>query len=223
MTMRADDQTSETTDQRKRRRKGIVAWGVLAGVAALATTAAFTDRAYLNLGGSNGIGGSDSTYNIQVGATDAAGNFVEGWQEADDEAGVDILIDGADSLYPGSDPVSIDIPVRNDSTVFGSTLALTLLDRAPSGDPELTSDEDYLEALRFDVRMPAVDGQPAVEQTDLIFEQVQALELSDLGPDVESVVTVSIRLGTFAEHGLEHNSLMGKGAFVQAIFDGSSI
>ena len=51
--------------------------GTLLGVAALVTAAAFTDSAYLNLGGGDGddgIGGSKNTFDIQVVDTDPATN-----------------------------------------------------------------------------------------------------------------------------------------------------
>lgn len=216
--------TSQTHD-RKRRRKGLVAWGALAGVAALITTAAFTDVARLNIGGENGIGGADSTYNIQVGATDAAGNFVAGWQEADEPAGVPIRLEGAQSLFPGSDAISVDIPVRNDSVHFDSSLAVTLVQLADDVDNERITDSNYLDSLRFDVAMPATALAPATTHTDLTFAEVQAIEMGDLEANEESVLTLTVRLLSQSESGATwtDNSLGGKGAFIQAVLDGSSI
>ena len=220
--------TEQTTD-RRRRRKGLVAWGALAGVAALLTTAAFTDVARLNIG-ANGIGGADSTYNIQVGATDADGRFIPGWQEADGPAGVPIALDGAESLFPGSSPVEVAIPVRNDSANFDSSLALTLVQladvEATEDEPGRVTDADYLSSLRFSVAMPATSlDTAAVAASDLTFAQLQALALNDLAADEESTVTLSVRLLTQEESGasFDDNSLAGKGAYVQAVLDGASI
>jgi hypothetical protein len=216
--------TSQTHD-RKRRRKGLVAWGALAGVAALITTAAFTDNAFLNLGGANGIGGADSTYNIQVGATDAEGRFVEGWQEADDPIGVPVFLEGAQSLFPGSDAIGIDIPVRNDSAHFTSSLAISLAQIADDVDAGKVTDANYLASLRFDVTMPATELGAAVSHTDLTYAEVSALALNDLAAEEETTVSLSIRLLSQADSGAawEDNTLSGKGAFLQAVLDGSSV
>jgi hypothetical protein len=216
--------TSQTHD-RKRRRKGLVAWGALAGVAALITTAAFTDNAFLNLGGANGIGGADSTYNIQVGATDAEGRFVEGWQEADDPIGVPVFLEGAQSLFPGSDAIGTDIPVRNDSAHFTSSLAISLAQIADDVDAGKVTDANYLASLRFDVTMPATELGAAVSHTDLTYAEVSALALNDLAAEEETTVSLSIRLLSQADSGAawEDNTLSGKGAFLQAVLDGSSV
>ncbi|GIG36586.1 hypothetical protein [Cellulomonas pakistanensis] len=216
--------TTQTHD-RKRRRKGLVAWGSLAGVAALLTTAAFTDNAFLNLGGANGIGGADSTYNIQVGATDAEGVFLNDgtWQEADDPIGVPVFLDGAQSLFPGSAAIGVEIPVRNDSAHFTSSLAISLAQLPDAGDA--VTDANYLASLRFDVAMPATALAPAATHTGLTYDEVQALALNDLAAEEESVVSLSIRLLSQSESGAawEDNTLSGKGAFVQAVLDGSSV
>ena len=216
--------TEQTTD-RRRRRKGLVAWGALAGVAALLTTAAFTDVARLNIG-ANGIGGADSTYNIQVGATDADGRFVAGWQEADGPAGVPIALDGAESLFPGSSPVEVTIPVRNDSAHFDSSLALTLVRLADDAGEGRVTDDDYLASVRFSVHMPGTSlDAAAVSASDLTFAEVQALALNDLGAQESSTVRLTVRLLSQADSGASYddNSLAGKGAYVQAVLDGTSI
>jgi hypothetical protein len=213
------------TEDRNRRRKAFVAWGALAGVAALATAAAFTDVARLNLG-SEGIGGSDSTYNLQVGATDAAGEFIAGWQEADAPAGVPIAISGADAVFPGSDAISVTIPVRNDSPTYDSSLKITLEQLADDAANGRVTDANYLSSLRFDVAMPATDADAtSVLEEDLTFAQVAALELNTLDADEESSVTLSIRLLDQEQSGAAYddNSLSGKGAFLQARLDGASV
>jgi len=218
--------TTQTHD-RKRRRKGLVAWGALAGVAALITTAAFTDNAFLNLGGANGIGGADSTYNIQVGATDAEGVFLNDgtWQEADDPIGVPVFLEGAQSLFPGSEAISVDIPVRNDSAHFTSSLAISLAQLADDTEAGTVTDANYLASLRFDVTMPATELGAAVSHTDLTFAEVSALALNDLAAEEETTVSLSIRLLSQADSGAawEDNTLSGKGAFIQAVLDGSSV
>ena len=212
--------TAQSTDDRSRRRKALVAWGALAGVAALATTAAFTDVARLQIG-SNGLGGADSSYNIQVGATDAQGQFIPGWQEASGTA-VPIALDGAESLFPGSGPISVDIPVRNDSPTYPSTLALELADLPGGG----ATDADYLSSLRFDVHMPATSREAEqVSATRLTFGELSHLVLNQLAPGEESTVKLSVSLLTQAESGaaFDDNSLSGKGAYLQASLNGSSI
>jgi hypothetical protein len=217
--------TARTTDDRSRRRKAFVAWGSLAGVAALLTTAAFTDVARLNLG-SGGLGGSDTTYNIQVGATDANGQFVAGWQEADDAAGVPIALTGAGSMFPGSTPISIEIPVRNDSPTFASSLSLSLKQLVDDVDAGRVTDADYLSSLRFDVEMPGTSRDPAgVLGQGLTFAQVDGMQLSELAADEQGTVTLTIALLPQSESGAAHtdNSLAGKGAFLQAQLDGASL
>lgn len=191
-------------------KKVVLAWGTLVGVGALATTAAFTDQAFLNLG-TDGLGGEDTTYNIQVGATDADGAFVPGeWQEADVPVGVDIAIDGASTIFPGSAPITVDIPVRNDSPLFGSTLALQLND---VGGAE--TDAAFRDALLFDV----ADAGGA-SATDLTFATLSTtgFPLSPLAVDEETTVTLTISLPS----GDDDNALQGLGALLQAQFDGSS-
>lgn len=218
--------TTQTTEDRSRRRKSLVAWGALAGVAALITTAAFTDVARLNLG-DNGIGGADTTYNIQVGATDANGLFIPGeWQEADGPAGVPIAISGAESIYPGSDPISVTIPVRNESPTYASSLSLSLSQLADDIDSDIVTDPDYLSSLRFSVSMPGTTGSGEDFHTEsLTFVEAEGLVLNELAAGEESGVTISIVLLPQGESGapFDDNSLAGKGAFLQATLDGSSL
>lgn len=216
---------TEQTNDRRRRRKGLVAWGALAGAGALLTAAAFNDVARLNVG-QNGIGGADSTYNIQVGATDAQGHFVSGWQEADTLAGVPIALDGSESVFPGSDPISVTIPVRNDSPAYDSSLHLSLAQLADDQVSDRVTDADYLSSLRFSVAMPGTSlGATPVATTDLTFAEVANLPLNSLAADEESTVTLSVRLLAQSESGatFTDNALSGKGAYVQAVLDGSSI
>ncbi len=217
--------TARTTDDRSRRRKALVAWGSLAGVAALLTTAAFTDVARLNLG-SGGIGGSDASYNIQVGATDATGQFVPGWQEADDVAGVPIALTGAEALFPGSAPISIEIPVRNDSATFASSLSIGLTQLADDVAAGRVTDASYLSSLRFGIEAAGTSRGPVPVVSDgLTFDQMASLTLNELAPGEETTVTLTVTLLSQAESGAAHtdNSLSGKGAFLQARLDGTSL
>lgn len=214
--------TSRTTDDREHRRKGLIAWGALAGVAALVTTAAFTDVAHLTLG-AGGIGGSDSTYNIQVGATNAAGEFTADWQEADAPAGVPIALAGARSIFPGAGPVKVRIPVRNDSGTHHSSLALTLAENTAGG---RVTDPDYLSSLRFNVTMTHTSLSPTmISAQNLTMAEVQALKLNQLAAGEASAVTLYVRLLTQSDSGatFDDNSLSGKGAYLNARLDGSSI
>lgn len=208
-----------TSEDRKRRRKALMAWGVLAGVAALTTTAAFTDVARLSIG-ADGLGGADGTYNIQVGATDAAGSFVAGqWQEADGATGAPVSLIGDGPLVPGGQPTGISIPVRNASPAFDSTLTLSLETMPDDGDR--VTDADYLDGLRFYVGMASTTGDSAPRFLGpLTYDEAQDLPLNSLAALEESVIEVSVMLTTPA--GLEDNDLNGKAAHVQVRLDGAS-
>jgi hypothetical protein len=210
---------------RGRRRRAALAWGSLAGLAALVTTAAFTDVARLNVG-ADGLGGSDSTYNIQVGATDAAGQLVPGaWQEADAVAGVPLALTGADSLAPGGPAASMELPVRNDSGTFSSTLDLSIDGLADDAGAGRLTDPSYLDSLRFTVSMGATAADPvASRHQDLTFAQMQSLELNELAPGEESVVGLSVTLlpQSVSAAPYDDNALNGKGAYLQLRLDGTS-
>jgi hypothetical protein len=203
----------------------MAAWGVLAGVAALITTAAFTDAAYLNLGtgaDGSGIGGGgvDKIYNIQIGALNADGTFKNDgtWIEADDPAGVNVKLPGAESMFPGGPSSTVVIPVKNASPTLTSTLRIRLVNH----DPAKTS-MPYLNALRFTIAMPVtVQGSTAINLTDKTWTDLSAgLALNDLAPGGTSTVTLTVTLPNQATQA-ENDALNGKAAFLQAVFDGTS-
>jgi hypothetical protein len=207
------------------RRKVLAAWGVLAGAAALLTAAAFSDAIYLNFGtGADGSGigggGTGKVYNLQVAAVNPDGTFkTDGtWMEADDPKGVNIKLPGAESLFPGSTPATVQIPIRNQSENIGSTLNLKLINT----DPAKTS-VDYLGALRFDIAMPAPHGGgAAIALTDKTFAELSAgVPLNNLAAKEASSVTVTVKL---PDQGSEtaNNNLNGKAAWIQANLYGQS-
>ena len=206
------------------RERALFGLGAVVAVAVAITAAAFTDFANLNLG-AGGIG-SAGQFNIQVVDTDpVTGAQIPGqWQEANTAAGAPIELVGAQALYPGSAPITVSIPVRNDSTGFGSTLALSLA-QLPDAGANVT-DPNYLSSLRFSYSQAATTLSPApVSGTDLTFAELNAITLNELAAGEESSVTITVRLLTQAESGaaFDDNSLNGRQAFLQAQFNGSSI
>ncbi|MEB4616638.1 hypothetical protein [Leucobacter sp. M11] len=196
------------------RKRLVLAGGALLAVAALATAAAFTDFANLNLGNGtddSGIGG-DNRFNIQVVGTDAAGNPVPGtWQEANTPEGVNINVPGASTLTPG-DSVSVEIPFQNESPVLSADVSFTLQDR-----PGKVSDPVLRDLLRYTVTL---DGTViAGNQTQ---DQVEDLNLGLYPKQTDSVLGLSI---TLPDQGSEesNNALQEKVSYVQAHFDASSV
>lgn len=223
MTNSSSTMTATEPEKKKGRKRAIIAFGSLLGIAALATSAAFTDFANLNLG-SNGIG-TDS-YNIQVVGTDpVTGEIAQGtWQEADTTEGAPIAIVGAETMFPGSAPITVDIPVRNTSANIASSLGLGLV-KIPDAGQNVT-DPNYLSSLRFDIEQPATSRNAvAFTATDKTFAELASLALNELDGLEESNVTITIRLLDQATSGAayEDNALNGKKAFIQAQFTGSSV
>ncbi|MFJ4109442.1 hypothetical protein [Oerskovia enterophila] len=208
-----------TTAKSSTRKKTLYSIGALVGIGALATTAAFTDFANLNLGGgTDGSGIGAGAFNIQVVGTDVDGIPVPGtWQEADTAEGVDIAVPGADTITPG-DTISVALPYRNDSEKLGADLRLWINEV-----PGKTSDPAYLAALRFSVA--GSDGVAIV--SGLTFDQFDELAESaaltpvTLAPGASDQLTLSI---TLADQGTEGNAALNGGvAYVQAHFDAASV
>ncbi|MGC4151974.1 MAG: hypothetical protein QM628_02695 [Propionicimonas sp.] len=192
----------------------VAAAGALAAVAALATAAAFTDFANLNIGNGtddSGIGGNNR-FNIQVVGTDIDGNPVVGtWQEADTEAGVNINLPGADVITPG-DTVSVEIPFRNESPELGADIAFSLQDR-----PGYASDAEIADALRYTIEL---DGSAVVSSVPQ--SGVADLDLGVWVAGDGGVLKVTV---TLPDQGspAANNALQNKVAYVQAHFDATSV
>lgn len=206
-----------TPASKKGKKRALLAGGSLVIVAALATAAAFTDFANLNLG-SNGEGiGGNNRFNIQVVGTNALGVPVPGtWQEANTEAGVDINVAGADVLTPG-DTVSVDIPFRNESPVLTADIKVNLRDQ-----PGKTSDAVMVNALRFTIEVTNAAGTVTTPLSAGTYTQAKTvLSLGDYTAAKEGKVRITITLpdqGSAAAN----NALNGKVAYIQAHFDATS-
>lgn len=195
------------------RKRIMIAGGSLLAVALLATAAAFTDFANLNLGNGAGGGiGGDNRFNIEVVGTDATGAPVPGtWQDANTVEGVDILVVGAEEITPG-DTLGVEIPFRNESPKLSADIDFKLQDR-----PNLTSDPEMRDLLRYTVTL---DGNAiATNQTQ---DQVNALDLGVYPAKAEATLALSI---TLPDQGSQaaNNALQGKVSYVQAHFNAESV
>lgn len=196
------------------KKRAWLAAGALVAVAGLATAAAFTDFANLNLGNGtddSGIGGNNR-FNIQVVGTDAAGIPVPGtWQEANTPQGVNINVPGADTITPG-DTISVEIPFRNESPVLTADMAFKLQDR-----PGYTSDAAIRAALRYTVELDGV-----VLVSNATQDAVTGLDLGEYLTTESGVVKVIVDLpdqGSAAAN----NALQNQVSYVQAHFDATSV
>lgn len=205
--------TTQNTQSQRDRKRIVIAGGSLLAIALLATAAAFTDFANLNLGdGSDGSGiGVNSQFNIQVVGTDENGVPVPGtWQEANTNRGVNIAVPGADVITPG-DTVSVSIPFRNESPLLSAEIDFSLQDR-----PSFASDAEMRDLLRYTV---SVDGEMlAAEQTQ---DELAELALGTYLAGTSGSLTLSISLPE-QDTPEENNALQNKSAFVQAHFGASS-
>ncbi|WP_125098594.1 hypothetical protein [Leucobacter chromiireducens] len=196
------------------RKRAVIAGGAVLIVAGLATAAAFTDFANLNIGNGtddSGIGGNNR-FNIQVVGTDGDGLPVPGtWQEANTVEGVNVNVPGADVLTPG-DTVSVEIPFRNESPVLSADMDFTLQDR-----PGKTSDPLIRDLLEYTVLL---NGTPLVSGADQ--DAVNSLDLGIYTTGAEGVVTLSVTLPNQPTES-ENNALQGQVSYVQAHFDASSV
>ncbi|QTX03497.1 hypothetical protein [Agromyces archimandritae] len=194
----------------------LLAGGAVLAAGALATAAAFTDFANLNLGtGADGSGiGGDNRFNIQVVGTDAEGNPEPGtWQEANTAEGVDILVPGADTITPG-DTVSVEIPFRNESPKLSADIAFSIQEITGK-----TSGAGIRDALRYTVLLDGEDVDPAGAHT---LASTQSLDLGQFATGEQGVIELEISLpdqGSAAAN----NALNGQTAYVQAHFDATSV
>lgn len=204
------------------RKKVILSVAALAGVGVLATTAAFTDFANLNLGnGADGSGIGGGAFNIQVVGTDADNLPVPGtWQEADTAQGVDIAVPGADTITPG-DTISVEIPYLNDSATLGADIAVWMNEV-----PGKTSDATYLGQLRFTVK--DATGTAITGASNLTFDAFNELsEAANLTPTAlaagaDSKLTLEIKLESLGDDAA-NQALNGGTAYVQLHFDATSV
>lgn len=186
------DTASTPERERRGRRRIILALGSFLGIGALLTAAYFTDVAYLNFG-AHGFGSTSNKYNLQVSAgqeNTVAAVPTSGWIEANPTAATISSIAGAGALLPGGSVV-MKIPTRNQSTAFGSTLAIDFTDITATTD--VTADQQarnlgYLKLLRFEV---AVTDSAATAPTTWVTKT--AVKISDAGGS-----TASIDLGSLA-------------------------
>lgn len=213
-------------EQKKGRKRLVIAAGALIGIGALATSAAFTDFGLINLGGAGGFGGEENAYNLQVSAgqeatVDAVANWVEANPDAEDVA----PITGADSLVPGGEAVTVNLPVKNASKSFSSTLALDIEDTTPENtDAAVQAKNDaYASLLRIDI---AETDNAASVPTDWVATGLTAdeasAELGDLDPEAGTVAVVRVYLLDGATQD-ETNAANGGTVNLQAKFSGSSI
>ncbi len=126
------------------RKRALLAGGTLLLVGAVATAAAFTDWANLNLGG-EGIGNSNR-FDIGVVLAD---DTVE---QADSDAGYDWIIDGSDGLIPGGE-ISTSIPVFNNTRNMRAMVSFET--QLLNGDGSVGSQPNITKFLRFSA---AIDG-----------------------------------------------------------------
>ncbi|QTX03319.1 hypothetical protein [Agromyces archimandritae] len=202
----------------------IIAGGAVLAAGALATAAAFTDIANLNLGGGtedSGIGGNNR-FNIQVVGTDTAGDPVPGtWQEADTAEGVDIRVPGADVLYPGAAPVTVDIPFKNDSPVLSAAIDLDIVSSTPAGvtrsAEEQAADALIAAGLRYTV---AVDND--VLASGVPYSDIDDLDLGTYEAGSGGELTLTIELPGQGSPAAD-NALQGGIFWAQAHFDAASV
>ncbi|MFF1572956.1 hypothetical protein ACFVWR_09420 [Leifsonia sp. NPDC058292] len=221
--------TTDRPSAKTGRKRVVIAAGALLGVAALATAAAFTDQAFLNLGGSGGFGGSENTYNIQVSnRQEATVASVASWIEANPDAADITPIVGADSLVPGGDPLLVNIPVRNESASFGSTLDIAFENiRAADPDPDQAArDAAYASLLRVDIAQvddaTSVPTQWAATGLTLADGSIAATDLAALDAGAGSVLVVRVYLVDGADQ-VSTNAANGGGVQLQATVSGSSV
>lgn len=224
--------TTNTT-QKSGRKRAIIAGGALLGVAALVTTAAFTDFARLNLGGDGGFGGAENNYNLVVSSgqeATVAAVPAEGWIEANPDAANVAPIVGAEALIPGGKSILVNLPVKNDSKSINSSLSLILENTtAENLDPiQAAKDAAYASLMTFEVAQVA-DATTAptewITTTPLAFGtegSTTVLKLNNLAAQAGDIVVVKVTLKDGATPA-ETNAANGGGVKVEARFDSSSI
>ena len=184
------------------RPRTVAAGAVVLLVAALVTTAAFTDRAWLNLGSGLVTPGA---LHLEVKSENTRDLSDDGtWIRVPEEgAGPVVPIPQSGSLRPGGPSATVDIPVRNASPNVDATLDLRVLSRTDLDDPAPSafaahadgtpatvgeSNAAYLDQLRFGV---LVDDVPVAD--DLTVDELP-IELGALDAGAARLVTLEVRL-----------------------------
>ncbi|WP_157993015.1 hypothetical protein [Leucobacter luti] len=179
--------------------RAALAVGSLLGVAALATTAAFTDFANINLGsGGEGIG-SSSKFDIAVVDTD------DTVLQADTEAGVDWVIPGADSFVPGR-TLTTTIPVFNNSKTITGDLSVVV---EAIGDGSIGTSPNIMKFLKFSATDTSTGtvlfGDPAdpTAGVDLASAEAEIADVAARGADSLAEGDAYVSGANGSEHTIE--------------------
>jgi hypothetical protein len=194
-------------------RRTVVAAGAVLVVAALVTVAAFTDRAWLSLGGS-GMG-TPEEMRLEVKNQNTRDLSDDGtWQRlvVDEKGGAvapapgpgtTVPLPQGGTLRPGGDPATVHIPVRNTSASLDATIQLVVVTRSDVDDPTPSAfavrpdgtaatvgeaNAAYLDEIVFDVLLDDV-----LIADDLPIEDVPTA-LGDLPASTARLVTLEFRL-----------------------------
>lgn len=194
-------------------RRTVVAGAAVLVVAALVTTAAFTDRSWLNLAGDTGFG-TPGELHLEVKTQNTRDLSDDGtWVRIPEEGagpvnpvpGVDgtVPIPHDGTLRPGGESATVDIPVRNTSASLDATLELRVLSRTDLDDPTPSAfavhadgtratvgeaNAAYLDELLFDVLVDDV-----LVADDLPVEELP-IALGALPAGAARLVTLEVRL-----------------------------
>ena len=218
-----------TKKQTSGRKRAFIAGGSVLGIAALATAAAFTDWALLDLNGSGGFGGKENAYNIVVSAgQESSVDTVNTWVEANPDAETVAPIVGAEALIPGGDPLYVNLPVLNESVSMKSTLSFVLENTTVEDPANAAENAAYAELMRFEVAQ--VDDASTLPGSWVTVSPVSfgadgktpTVTLSNLDPEAGSVIVLKVSLVEGANQEAT-NAANGGTTSVQARFDGSSI
>lgn len=198
---------------RGRPRRTVAAGAAVLVVAALVTTAAFTDRAWLGLGTGSGLG-TPASLQLEVKSQNTRDLSDDGtWIRVPEEGagpvnpapgtGGTVPIPKNGTLRPGGESATVDIPVRNASPSLDATLELRVLSRTDLDDPTPSafavhadgtpatvgeSNAAYLDELLFDVLVDDV-----LVADDLPVEELP-ISLGALPAGAARLLTLEVRL-----------------------------
>jgi len=194
-------------------RRTVVAGAAVLAVAALVTTAAFTDRSWLNVGGDSGFG-TPAELHLEVKSQNTRDLSDDGtWVRIPEEGagpvnpapgvGGTVPIPDDGTLRPGGPSATVDIPVRNASASLDAALELRVLSRTDLEDPTPSrfaahpdgtratvgeANAAYLDELLFDVLVDDV-----LVADDLPVEELP-IQLGTLPAGTARLVTLEVRL-----------------------------